>query len=535
MESGELARQAVLSEFGPYELTAQLLARWSLDDPERLADLAVLAADRHHHLVAEGLVTHRDKLVPLFRAELARRPFRIWEDLIERDLLYNGPAMVAAGVIADRAIAGPNGLLEESIIRRANAAAALFVLGHPEDAWPLLVHSPDPSVRSHLIRRLAAVGADPTLLAARYRAERDLSAKRALLLALGDIPTEKLPAKFRDPLVRELLDEYADHPDPGLHSTIGWLLRQQWNEAEAIGRIDAKFWAEAERRAADARKRLEKSLPNGPARPAEPDGKKRGWFVNAEGQEFAVVKGPLTTAFGSPIGEAGRMEKREPARRRQIEHSFAIATRELTAAEFRRFRPDHPKNPFNDDPNCPAVMIPWPDAAAYCNYLSEREGIPRDQWCYELDGKGGVTIREDRLTRRGFRLPTELEWECAGRAGCVTPRYYGRPGCLLSRYAWVDQNAGRNSHRGGLLRPNDWGLFDTLGNVWEWCEDAAVLDEPGRVVDNYWDTGDRNQRRVYRGASFFDDTPSVRLANRNSYRPGDAYYSIGLRLVRSLP
>ena len=116
----------------------------------------------------------------------------------------------------------------------------------------------------------------------------------------------------------------------------------------------------------------------------------------------------------------------------------------------------------------------------YCNWLSEQEGLPKDQWCYLPNEAGayaeGMTIPADVLERTGYRLPTEAEWEYACRAGAVTSRYYGHSIDLLDAYAWYQANSKEHAWTCGSLLPNDLGLFDMLGNVFEWCQ-----DQHGRV------------------------------------------------------
>ncbi len=87
------------------------------------------------------------------------------------------------------------------------------------------------------------------------------------------------------------------------------------------------------------------------------------------------------------------------------------------------------------------------------------------------------------LNKNGYRLPTEMEAECFSRAGTNTTWYFGHSYSLVSRYAWTMSNSATESHPlvhpVGRLLPNDFGLFDTAGNVFEWCQDRYYDDRPG--------------------------------------------------------
>jgi formylglycine-generating enzyme required for sulfatase activity len=116
-------------------------------------------------------------------------------------------------------------------------------------------------------------------------------------------------------------------------------------------------------------------------------------------------------------------------------------------------------------------------AAEYCNWLSDQESIPESQWVYrsKADPAGGMISKENYLELCGYRLPTSAEWEHACRAGTKGTDRFNVPRLLLPRYAHYESTC---SVSVGSFLPNDAGLFDTYGNVWEICHDKL---ESGRA------------------------------------------------------
>ena len=139
-------------------------------------------------------------------------------------------------------------------------------------------------------------------------------------------------------------------------------------------------------------------------------------------------------------------------------------------------------NKFSPDAEGPWIALDWYTAAHFCNWLSVREGLPKEQWCYIPNESGayaeGMLIPADVLDRKGYRLPTEAEWEYACRSGAITSRYYGNSPNLLSAYAWYQANSREHSWGCGSLLPNDLGLFDMLGNQFEWVHASMNRELP---------------------------------------------------------
>jgi formylglycine-generating enzyme required for sulfatase activity len=195
---------------------------------------------------------------------------------------------------------------------------------------------------------------------------------------------------------------------------------------------------------------------------------------------------------------------------------FYMGKYEVTNADFRRFRPGHSsgrkidgKTDLDAD-GLPAVRISWDDAQAYAGWA-------------------------------GFQVPTEAEWEHACRAGTNAYYPFGKKASGLGKYAWHSGNSGRTrrSHPVGEKRPNDWGLYDMLGNVWEWCVDWYnetyyadwAIDHPN-VVSTDPQGPETGQRRALRGGSWAVFPVDCRPAARFSGDPsGGIGEDCGVRFI----
>src|SRR5262249_31700068 len=115
------------------------------------------------------------------------------------------------------------------------------------------------------------------------------------------------------------------------------------------------------------------------------------WYVNTQGQTFVVIPGPVEFRMGSPRSEKDH-DDGEAQHKRRIGRSFAIASKSVTLGQYRSLTKDKHEisEKYTRHSDLPVVGINWYMAASYCNLLSKEENIPKEQWCYETDGKGQV-------------------------------------------------------------------------------------------------------------------------------------------------
>jgi formylglycine-generating enzyme required for sulfatase activity len=180
------------------------------------------------------------------------------------------------------------------------------------------------------------------------------------------------------------------------------------------------------------------------SRVASAPGVKHGWSVNGQGQTMVLILKPREGVFWMGEGDAGTVEG-NPRHQQPLGHDFAFSSQDVTVEQFRRFRAEYkPTGRYVVKEGCPATKLTWYDAAEYCNWLSQREGIAEAQWCYEPNQAGryaeGMKIRAGYLGLAGYRLPTEAEWEYACRAGSAVGYSFGEPAELLDRYGWFNGN-----------------------------------------------------------------------------------------------
>lgn len=473
------------------------------DDADALFDLLADANENQFIALYDQLESHQQRAIALATAELAN-------------------AIPADASEIEK---------ESFAVRQSNAAVMLVRMNSAAPVWPLLKFSPDPRVRSYLIHWLQPRGAAPDLLASRFREETDVTVRRAIVLAMGEFELSQYSAADRDALTSSLIDVYRNEPDSGLHAATEWLLRK-WGETDAIASADNEL------------KRKEESLQRSGL------GEKQ-WYVNSLGQTFVIFEAG-EFQMGSPETEPNHYDN-EKTRIRRLNRRIAFSSKQITKGQWRLFCENHNHEYSADKESLqayiptdesPMIAITWFEAVEFCNWLSEREGIPPDQWCYEPNEDGefgpGMKAKDGFLELSGYRLPTEPEWEFACRAGTTTSRYYGFCIDLLDHYAWYAENNANRTRPVGTKKPNDFGLFDMQGNVFEWCynevEDADADAELEPADDNPpTEAVEATGNRILRGGSFVVPEANVRSAARYFNQPATRRLGTGFRVMRSFP
>jgi len=271
------------------------------------------------------------------------------------------------------------------------------------------------------------------------------------------------------------------------------------------------------------------SKPDPPVMVTHPPAQKT--FTNALGMKFVEIP---TGSFmmGSPPDEPGRYEN-ETQHKVTISMPFFMQTTEVTQGQWKAVMGNNPSYFKNCGDDCPVERVSWDDIQDFIKKLNQK-------------GDGN------------YRLPTEAEWEYAARAGTETAIYSGNMRIIgernapdLDPIAWYGGNSGvsydggydssdwkekqydhkrAGTHPVGKKKPNAFGLYDILGNVWEWCQDWYGDYLADAATDPVGPSSGSD--RELRGGGWCNGARLCRSADRNNHTPGDRSYLIGFRLVR---
>ena len=195
-------------------------------------------------------------------------------------------------------------------------------------------------------------------------------------------------------------------------------------------------------------------------------------------------------------------------------NGFWIGKYEVTQAQWEAIMGNTPS--YFKGADYPVESVSWNDAQEFLRKLNATAS--------SVETHGRASLQ--------FRLPSEAEWEYAARAGTQTAYSFGDDPSQLNNYAWHSANSGGKTHPVGQKLPNDFGLYDMHGNVWEWVTDTYHRNYKGAPKDgSAWVSGGSD--RVLRGGGWGSGPRDVRSANRYGDVPADRSGYFGFRVART--
>ncbi len=201
---------------------------------------------------------------------------------------------------------------------------------------------------------------------------------------------------------------------------------------------------------------------------------------------------------------------------------FYIGKYEVTQAEWQEVMGSNPSN-FKGD-NKPVEQVTWYDAVEFCNKKSRKEGLE------EVYSGSGPNIKCD-FSKNGYRLPTEAEWEFAAKGGNKSKDYTYSGSNNIAEIAWYVGNSNKSTKHVGGKKPNELGIYDMSGNVYEWCWDwygSYSSNSQSNPVEPPWDSS-----RMLFGGSWSSSAYDCQVVNRDFIKPFREDSGIGFRLARS--
>ncbi|MFA5498259.1 MAG: formylglycine-generating enzyme family protein [Candidatus Cloacimonadia bacterium] len=216
-------------------------------------------------------------------------------------------------------------------------------------------------------------------------------------------------------------------------------------------------------------------------------------------------------------------------------NSFFINKYELTQKEWIEVMGSNPSNWKGD--NLPVERVSWYNVIDYCNKRSVKEGLTP---CYSISGNtkpsnwsSGTIVCN--WNANGYRLPTEAEWEYAARGGKKSKSYKYSGSNNLGDVGWYRDNSGSKTHPVGEKKPNELGIYDMSGNVYEWCWDWYNGSYYSNSPQSNPKGPESGSYRVIRGGSYYSYDDNCTVSIRNFYSPSYINFYLGVRLVRVFP
>ena len=224
--------------------------------------------------------------------------------------------------------------------------------------------------------------------------------------------------------------------------------------------------------------------------------------------------------------------------------AYRIGETEVTQELWKKVMGNNPSS-FSSSPESgevqekrPVERVSWYDCIAFCNELTKQAGLGESQCVYSVEGHIYGTadavakkVPEMDMNKKGFRLPTEAEWEWAAMGGTEHKWAGTNVKGQLINYAWYrDSDGGKCTHEVKKKQANGYGLYDMSGNVWEWCWDwSGVLPNP--MPPDYAGPADSGSDRIVRGGGWYNDADGAARAIRFGLDPGRSGDDLGVRLV----
>lgn len=296
-----------------------------------------------------------------------------------------------------------------------------------------------------------------------------------------------------------------DSPDEAFANVAAGIVRIAKSKVEAAverqRQMEAEAEAEKQRKEEEARKKREEEEEAAREKHEEEE------FARIFMSDMVLVKGGAFTMGWVEGRDGAEFDDEKPAHEVTLK-DFYIGKYPVTRAQWRAVMGSNPSNNKGCD-NCPVENVSWNDIQEFLKKLNT-------------------------LTGQQFRLPTEAEWEYAARGGRQSKGYRYSGSNNLDEVGWYSENSGGKIHPVGQKKPNELGLFDMSGNVWEWCEDDWHSNYDGAPTDGRaWVDRPKVPYRVLRGGSWIHNPQVCRAANRGNWCPTDIGSNLGFRLAHS--
>jgi serine/threonine protein kinase/formylglycine-generating enzyme required for sulfatase activity len=422
--------------------------------------------------------------------------------------------------------------------RRATAAIALMKLGHHSRITPIFFNTSQPEPLSQFIHLAKAEGITAIdllhCLEANHFFTDNTNALYAFISLLGDFSPDELTKSSAEEILSTITDLFHSHPESKIHAIARWLL-VRWGKQDTVREFESttipyaldRQWFQ-----------LAIDLPINPQSPAI---KKRFTY------SFIVFQ-PGNYQLGSTEQLDPDRQQDETPYVTEIKYPFAVLDREITFEEILCFA----NSPFADEmkkfqatPDQAAFFTTWFDSVAFCRWLSQQIHLQDNEQAYaDPNTLPSDTFARDpnttwaplqwpiELDKPGFRLPMESEWEIAARGTSKARFSFGGDTALLQHYGWFDQNSNRRAHAPKELRPNLRGLFDTQGNVFEWCHGWTRNDRP--TVETNPVGPETGASRVDRGGGWYYGANQCRVSFQYGDDPSLRGHNLGFRIAITL-